>query len=168
MSKSSSATDAVPDSAHSVYAVAAVLLALRSTLFLTGLPEWLKDDQQLTSPLTSFKRRVYRWPPMLKNLCNLKLILLLVREGVFLFKKGFDPYAGGVFRQVNRGCQFAARIPLTFPRSLRYYLLSSAPYCLSTHWAQPRCGHCATEYLSGVWCSCFDCGQKWSMLARRF
>ncbi|GJJ06519.1 hypothetical protein Clacol_000711 [Clathrus columnatus] len=41
------------------------------------LHEFLRDDQQLSSPLTNFSR---------------------LREGVFLFKHGVDPYSGGVFR----------------------------------------------------------------------
>ncbi|KAF9518659.1 hypothetical protein BS47DRAFT_1370976 [Hydnum rufescens UP504] len=57
-----------------------LIFALRSALFFTPLPALLRDDAQLSSTLTSYTR---------------------LKEGVYLFRNGFDPYAGGVFRQVG-------------------------------------------------------------------
>ncbi|KAF8342333.1 GPI transamidase subunit PIG-U [Cantharellus anzutake] len=54
-----------------------VVFVLRSSLFLTNLPQWLEHDAQLTSPFTDFVH---------------------LREGVYLFEKGYDPYSGGIVR----------------------------------------------------------------------
>ncbi|KAJ7928061.1 GPI transamidase subunit PIG-U [Mycena leptocephala] len=54
-----------------------VLVAGRLLLALTNLPDALKHDHQLSSPLTSY---------------------LNLQEGIYLFKNGIDPYSGGVFR----------------------------------------------------------------------
>ncbi|KAI0662059.1 PIG-U-domain-containing protein [Cubamyces menziesii] len=53
------------------------LVAARLLLAFAPLPEALKHDQQLSSPLTSYSR---------------------LREGIYLFKHGIDPYSGGAFR----------------------------------------------------------------------
>ncbi|KAJ1304638.1 hypothetical protein OPQ81_005779 [Rhizoctonia solani] len=53
-----------------------VLVALRLALFATPIPEYIQDDYQLTSPVTSFVR---------------------LKEGIFLSEKGIDQYTGGVF-----------------------------------------------------------------------
>ncbi|KAG9014514.1 hypothetical protein FRB93_013639 [Tulasnella sp. JGI-2019a] len=58
-------------------AVVPVLLFGRLLLFLTPLPDILKDDHQLASPLTSFSR---------------------LKEGIHLYHNGVDPYSGGGFR----------------------------------------------------------------------
>ncbi|KZT57739.1 PIG-U-domain-containing protein [Calocera cornea HHB12733] len=57
--------------------IPAFLLLLRFGLILSPLSPWLRDDHQLASPLTSFTR---------------------LKEGIWLFQKGIDPYHGGVFR----------------------------------------------------------------------
>ncbi|KAJ7594448.1 GPI transamidase subunit PIG-U [Mycena floridula] len=49
----------------------------RFLLASTRLPEILRHNQQLSSPLTSFFN---------------------LQEGIYLFKNGIDPYSGGVFR----------------------------------------------------------------------
>ncbi|KAJ6475050.1 GPI transamidase subunit PIG-U [Mycena vitilis] len=54
-----------------------VLVAGRLLLALTNLPDVLKHNHQLSSPLTSY---------------------LNLQEGIYLFKNGIDPYSGGVFR----------------------------------------------------------------------
>ncbi|KAH9889837.1 PIG-U-domain-containing protein [Cubamyces lactineus] len=54
-----------------------VLVAARLLLAFAPLPEALKHDQQLSSPLTSYSRLL---------------------EGIYLFKHGIDPYSGGAFR----------------------------------------------------------------------
>ncbi|KAJ7625394.1 GPI transamidase subunit PIG-U [Mycena polygramma] len=54
-----------------------VLVAGRLLLALTNLPDALKHNHQLSSPLTSY---------------------LNLQEGIYLFKNGIDPYSGGVFR----------------------------------------------------------------------
>ncbi|OCH84913.1 PIG-U-domain-containing protein [Obba rivulosa] len=53
------------------------LVAGRLLLAYTSLPDVLKNDHQLSSPLTSYSR---------------------LQEGVYLFQQGFDPYSGGPFR----------------------------------------------------------------------
>ncbi|KAI0688905.1 GPI transamidase subunit PIG-U [Earliella scabrosa] len=53
------------------------LVAARLLLAYAPLPEALKHDQQLSSPLTSYSR---------------------LREGIYLFEHGVDPYSGGFFR----------------------------------------------------------------------
>ncbi|KAI0755146.1 PIG-U-domain-containing protein [Daedaleopsis nitida] len=53
------------------------LVAARLLLAFAPLPEALKHDQQLSSPLTSYAR---------------------LREGIFLFEHDIDPYSGGFFR----------------------------------------------------------------------
>ncbi|KAI0769059.1 PIG-U-domain-containing protein [Trametes elegans] len=53
------------------------LVAARLLLAFVPLPESLKYDQQLSSPLTSYSR---------------------LREGIYLFQHGIDPYSGGAFR----------------------------------------------------------------------
>jgi len=53
------------------------LVSARLLLSLTSLPDALKFDHQLSSPLTSF---------------------LNLQEGAFLFNNGIDPYSGGIFR----------------------------------------------------------------------
>ncbi|KIJ49409.1 hypothetical protein M422DRAFT_225095 [Sphaerobolus stellatus SS14] len=58
--------------------VLAGLLAIRLLAAYSPLHELLQDDQQLTSPMTAYPR---------------------LREGVYLFKHGIDPYSGGLFRQ---------------------------------------------------------------------
>ncbi|KAF8491028.1 GPI transamidase subunit PIG-U [Gautieria morchelliformis] len=58
--------------------VLAGALAIRLLAACSPLQDVLQDDQQLASPLTSYAR---------------------LREGVYLFKHGIDPYSGGVFRQ---------------------------------------------------------------------
>jgi len=60
-----------------VGAVFPALVAGRLLLALTNLPDALKHDHQLSSPLTSY---------------------LNLQEGIYLFKNGIDPYSGGVFR----------------------------------------------------------------------
>ncbi|EJU04266.1 PIG-U-domain-containing protein [Dacryopinax primogenitus] len=57
--------------------IPALLLLLRFSLILSPLSPWLRDDHQLASPLTSFTR---------------------LKEGIWFFQKGIDPYHGGVFR----------------------------------------------------------------------
>ncbi|KIM30510.1 hypothetical protein M408DRAFT_15495 [Serendipita vermifera MAFF 305830] len=53
------------------------LVVLRLLLAFSPIPNYLYDNQQLTSPLTSYTR---------------------LKEGVFLLQNGFDPYAGQLFR----------------------------------------------------------------------
>ncbi|KZO98915.1 PIG-U-domain-containing protein [Calocera viscosa TUFC12733] len=62
---------------RSALLIPAFLLLLRFGLILSPLSPWLRDDHQLASPLTSFTR---------------------LKEGVWLFQNGIDPYHGGVFR----------------------------------------------------------------------
>ncbi|KAI0643137.1 PIG-U-domain-containing protein [Trametes meyenii] len=64
------------DSADTDFAFPA-LVAARLLLAFAPLPEALKYDQQLSSPLTSYSR---------------------LREGIYLFEHGVDPYSGGAFR----------------------------------------------------------------------
>lgn len=76
------------------------LLLLRLGLFLTPLPSILRDDHQLASPLTSFSR------------CKFSRYFVLripfinpptppVKEGIYLFRTGFNPYDGGLVRHVR-------------------------------------------------------------------
>ncbi|KAF8070785.1 GPI transamidase subunit PIG-U [Lyophyllum atratum] len=53
------------------------LVAGRLLLASTSLPDLLKDNQQLSSALTSYSN---------------------LQEGIYLFKNGVDPYSGGSFR----------------------------------------------------------------------
>ncbi|KAI0087819.1 PIG-U-domain-containing protein [Irpex rosettiformis] len=53
------------------------LVAARALLAFAPLPDALKYSQQLSSPLTSYAR---------------------LKEGVYLFSHGIDPYSGGLFR----------------------------------------------------------------------
>ncbi|CAL1712897.1 unnamed protein product [Somion occarium] len=53
------------------------LVAGRLLLAFAPLPDALKHDHQLSSPLTSYPR---------------------LQEGVYLFQHGIDPYSGGLFR----------------------------------------------------------------------
>ncbi|KAF9010614.1 GPI transamidase subunit PIG-U [Cyathus striatus] len=53
------------------------LVIVRIALSTTGLPDILKNDHQLASPLTSFSQ---------------------LQEGIYLFNHDIDPYSGGTFR----------------------------------------------------------------------
>ncbi|KAH9485524.1 GPI transamidase component GAB1 [Psilocybe cubensis] len=54
-----------------------LLIAVRLWISFTDVSEILKNDQQLSSPLTSFSQ---------------------LKEGIFLFNHDIDPYSGGSFR----------------------------------------------------------------------
>ncbi|KAI1793275.1 PIG-U-domain-containing protein [Ganoderma leucocontextum] len=69
------------------------LVAVRLALAFAPLPEAFKYDQQLSSPLTSYSR---------------------LREGIYLFEHGIDPYSGGAFRHSPLLLSlFATALPLT-------------------------------------------------------
>ncbi|KAI0689071.1 GPI transamidase subunit PIG-U [Cytidiella melzeri] len=53
------------------------LVAARALLAFAPLPDALRHSQQLSSPLTSYAR---------------------LKEGIYLFSHGIDPYSGGLFR----------------------------------------------------------------------
>ncbi|KXN90958.1 hypothetical protein AN958_03025 [Leucoagaricus sp. SymC.cos] len=53
------------------------ITAIRLAFSFFGLSNFLKHDQLLSTPLSSYSQ---------------------LREGIFLFKNGFDPYTGGTFR----------------------------------------------------------------------
>ncbi|KAI0000470.1 GPI transamidase subunit PIG-U [Russula vinacea] len=55
----------------------AFAVAARAVLVLSPLGPYLQDDNQLSSPLTSYSR---------------------LQEGIYLFRHGIDPYSGGSFR----------------------------------------------------------------------
>ncbi|KAI9507904.1 PIG-U-domain-containing protein [Russula earlei] len=55
----------------------AFAVAARVVLALSPLGSYLQDDDQLSSPLTSYSR---------------------LQEGIYLFRHGVDPYSGGSFR----------------------------------------------------------------------
>ncbi|TFK44299.1 GPI transamidase subunit PIG-U [Crucibulum laeve] len=74
---SSSKTPSPPASTLNFSVVLSALVAARVALTLTGLPDVLRDDHQLASPLTSFSQ---------------------LQEGIYLFNHGVDPYSGGTFR----------------------------------------------------------------------
>ncbi|KAF8320711.1 cell division cycle protein 91 [Clavulina sp. PMI_390] len=61
----------------STEAISAGLLLIRSALFLTGLPQWVQSDHQLSSPLTNYTR---------------------LKEGVWLLNHNLNPYAGRLVR----------------------------------------------------------------------
>ncbi|KAH6914415.1 cell division cycle protein 91 [Coprinopsis sp. MPI-PUGE-AT-0042] len=61
----------------SLNVVVPALLAIKLAFSLTGLPEALRHNHQLSSQLTSFSQ---------------------LKEGLYLYDKGIDPYAGGTFR----------------------------------------------------------------------
>ncbi|OSD07401.1 PIG-U-domain-containing protein [Trametes coccinea BRFM310] len=69
------------------------LVAARLLLAFAPLPDALKYDQQLSSPLTSYSR---------------------LREGIYLFQHGIDPYSGGAFRHSPSLLSlFSTVLPLT-------------------------------------------------------
>ena len=71
-------------------------VATRTVLAFSPLEGLFQDDNQLSSPLTSYSRR--------KRLLLLSLYTLrrvLVQEGIYLFRHGIDPYGGGTFRHVR-------------------------------------------------------------------
>ncbi|KAI0714022.1 PIG-U-domain-containing protein [Cerioporus squamosus] len=69
------------------------LVAARLLLAFAPLPEALKHDHQLSSPLTSYSR---------------------LREGIYLFDHGIDPYSGGSFRHSPLSLSlFSTVLPLT-------------------------------------------------------
>ncbi|KAG8932493.1 hypothetical protein FRC02_001016 [Tulasnella sp. 418] len=68
------------------------LLLGKLVLLLSPLPELLRNDHQLTSPLTSFSR---------------------LKEGVFLYRSGIDPYSGGVFRHSPLSLAIFSSLSLT-------------------------------------------------------
>ncbi|KAI0632021.1 PIG-U-domain-containing protein [Trametes polyzona] len=69
------------------------LVAARLLLAFAPLPDSLKYDQQLSSPLTSYSR---------------------LREGIYLFSHGIDPYSGGSFRHSPLLLSlFSTVVPLT-------------------------------------------------------
>ncbi|KAG9043410.1 hypothetical protein FS842_001826 [Serendipita sp. 407] len=76
------------------------LVALRLLLAFSPIPEYLTDNHQLTSPLTSYTR---------------------LKEGVFLLKNGFDPYSGDLFR--HSPIQLAFFSTLIPPNKYFYHLL---------------------------------------------
>ncbi|KAG8751160.1 hypothetical protein FRC14_008097, partial [Serendipita sp. 396] len=79
------------------------LVALRLLLAFSPIPEYLTDNHQLTSPLTSYTR---------------------LKEGVFLLKNGFDPYSGDLFR--HSPIQLAFFSTLIPPNKYFYHLLWTA------------------------------------------
>ncbi|TCD62991.1 hypothetical protein EIP91_006150 [Steccherinum ochraceum] len=69
------------------------LILGRFLLALAPLPDSLKHDHQLTSPLTAYPR---------------------LQEGLYLFSQGIDPYSGGIFRHSPLYLAiFSTAIPLT-------------------------------------------------------
>ncbi|EJF61100.1 PIG-U-domain-containing protein [Dichomitus squalens] len=69
------------------------LVAVRVALAFAPVPETFKYDQQLSSPLTAYSR---------------------LREGIYLFDHGVDPYSGGSFRHSPLLLSlFSTALPLT-------------------------------------------------------
>lgn len=87
----------------------------------TTLPATLLDRMELASPLTSFRRCESSCPASretssrgrcTQSACSLtRHLAVAVREGVFLFQRGMDPYNGGTFNHV--GCLFPPRSSCT-------------------------------------------------------
>lgn len=75
------------------------LVTARLFLAFAPLPEQLKHDHLLSSPLTSNPRCTLQRI----HCSNTFLIIRSVHEGIHLFQNGIDPYSGGVFYQVR--CQ---------------------------------------------------------------
>ena len=56
----------------------------------TSLPDLLTSRLEISTPITSFKRCNSEYTP----------ILIIVKEGLFLYEHGVPPYNGGVCHQV--------------------------------------------------------------------
>jgi GPI-anchor transamidase subunit U len=75
----------------------AFAVAARAVLVLSPLGTYIQDDNQLSSPLTSYSRR--KQPPVF-DVTSVSQHHL-VQEGIYLFRHGIDPYSGGSFRHVR-------------------------------------------------------------------
>jgi len=71
------------------------LVVARLFVALSSLPDVLKHNHQLSSPLTSFSQR--QWQSFRDFL---SLHSPLVQEGIYLFNHDIDIYSGGTFRHV--------------------------------------------------------------------
>ena len=75
------------------------LVLARLFLAFAPVPDVLKHDQQLSSPLTSYRRCAFSI--YIYRRANISQIIHLVQEGVFLFEHDVEPYSGGLFRHVR-------------------------------------------------------------------
>ena len=74
------------------------LVAGRLLLAFAPLPDTLKHDQLLSSPLTSYPRCAVLL--LTHSFRDLPVFHGVVQEGIYLFQHDVDPYSGGLFRQV--------------------------------------------------------------------
>ena len=95
-----------------LFASAIAVRLLLCTVF-PSLPDLLTGRVEISTPVTSFKRRTYG-----ATVSHLTLSLeltserVLVQEGVFLYTHNVSPYDGGVFHQVRlkRRCIQTSRL----------------------------------------------------------
>ncbi|KAI0268597.1 PIG-U-domain-containing protein [Gloeopeniophorella convolvens] len=81
-------------------------VATRVALALSSVGSYLQDDDQLSSPLTSYDR---------------------LQEGIYLFQHGIDPYSGGTFRHSPLALSlFSTVIPLSRVPSKLIWTLTDA------------------------------------------
>lgn len=89
----------------SLFGAAAVLRLALFTAFPT-LPDTLTGRVEISTPVTSFKRRKH---------CDEVVIsgsnLLLVQEGLFLYNHNVSPYDGGVYHQAPLLLPFFSLLP---------------------------------------------------------
>ncbi|KAF8530385.1 PIG-U-domain-containing protein [Hysterangium stoloniferum] len=108
------------------------VLAIRLLAACFPLYDIFHDDQQLTSPLTSYSR---------------------LREGVYLFKNGLDPYSGGVFRQSPLLLTlFSTLLPLSPVLSPLLWTLCDGigAWCLSQIWKLRRSSESEQRSRTGL------------------
>ena len=75
--------------------------ALRLLLFTVfpGLPNLLAGRVEVSTPVTSFKRRMSYFHTILKKGGNTRLTCTAVQEGLFLYTHNVSPYDGGLYHQ---------------------------------------------------------------------
>ncbi len=79
-------------------------LALRLLLLLLfpSLPDLLTGRVEVSTPVTSFKRRKSPLNPP-DHVGGFVDMIVIVQEGLFLYNRNVSPYDGGVFHQVSSG-----------------------------------------------------------------
>ena len=117
-----------------LYVGAAVLRLALFTLF-PGLPDLLTGRVEISTPVTSFKRRMFtRFHPIHPKLLTIvNIITPTVQEGLFLYNHNVSPYDGGVYHQAPLLLPLFSLLPsnATFP--IFTYLLYIAVDLLSAH-----------------------------------
>ena len=79
----------------------AVALRLLLCLAFPSLPDLLTGRVEISTPVTSFKRREHFYHSQQCQRTNADFACTTVKEGLFLYTHNLSPYDGGVFHQVR-------------------------------------------------------------------